>query len=339
MKDCIGVGVIGLGLIGARRLETADTDNRTNIVSICDSSNQLAKKYSEKYSCEYTTDWHKVVNNNKVKIIVVATPNSLLVPIAISALREGKHVLIEKPMGRNLAEANELLNVVKKSKGVLKIGFNHRYHPAIEKAKDIIDNGEIGRIINIRAMYGHGARPGYENEWRGDPELSGGGELTDQGVHIVDLLNMYKGRPDQAFSLLQTSVWPISPLEDNAFGLFKYEDGVIASLHTSWTQWKNKFLFEIYCDSGSVTIDGIGGSYGVETLIVAKRKPQGGVPLIEVEKFDAPDNSWTREWDEYINACSGRNLNYHGKPIDGYIAMEMIDALYRSNASSKMVVI
>ena len=158
-------------------------------------------------------------------------------------------------MGCNFEEAKLLFNTAKKSKGLFKVGFNHRYHPAIQLLKTWLNENKIDEIINIRAVYGHGGRPGYEKEWRGDKSLAGGGELIDQGVHIIDLINWLMGKlPEQVFALLQNKVWPIAPLEDNGFALLKYSKNVVACFHTSWTQWKNKFLLEVFGKKGAIIV-------------------------------------------------------------------------------------
>ena len=130
------------------------------------------------------------------------------------------------------------------------MGFNHRYHPAIFEAKQRFDRGEVGQLINIRCRYGHGGRPGYEREWRGNRELAGGGELTDQGVHVADLVHWFAGPPRTAYAVLQTAVWPLGDLEDNAFGIFCHNSGVVSAFHTSWSQWKNLFSFEVFGRAG-----------------------------------------------------------------------------------------
>jgi predicted dehydrogenase len=261
--------------------------------------------------------------------VIVATPNAYLHDIAVAALANGKYVLIEKPMGCNLAQAESLAERARAARGLLKIGFNHRYHPALSAAHERFGDGVIGEPIALRVRYGHGGRPGYENEWRGDARLAGGGELTDQGVHVADLTHWFIGMPAQAFAYLHTAVWPIAPLEDNAFGLLNYSSGCTASIHTSWTQWKNLFSFELFGTQGSLTVEGLGGSYGVERLIQATRNPRGGVPAIDDLAFDGPDTSWALEWDDFVDAIL-RDTPYWGTPQDGLAAMRIIDALYRS---------
>ncbi len=325
----IKVGVIGCGLIGKRRATEAAGHPNSQLVKVADINPSAAEEVAQAHGCRAVTDWKEVITSPDVDAVAVATHNGMLAEIAIAALEAGKHVLVEKPMGRNLAEALKMAEAAKTAQKLLKIGFNHRYHPAIARAYQLYQEGIIGDLINLRTRYGHGGRPGYEKEWRGNPELAGGGELTDQGVHVADLIHWFAGLPTEAFAYLQTAVWPIYPLEDNGFGLFKFANGAIASLHTSWTQWKNLFSFEVYGTKGSLTVEGLGKSYGVERLMIAVRKPEGGVPELSETVFDGPDLSWQREWQDFISAVA-METPYLGTPEDGVAAMKMLDSLYRS---------
>jgi len=332
----LGVAVIGCGLIGRRRAATAAAHPETRLVAVVDADPVRAADVARAYGGEVVSDWRAAVERDDVAVVVVATPNGFLREIGCAALERGKHVLLEKPMGRNLAEARALADAARKSGRVLKIGFNHRYHPGLARAIELVKTGRIGRIVAIRARYGHGSRPGCETEWRADPELAGGGELTDQGVHVADLIHAVAGMPRDAFAFLQTAVWRIAPLEDNAFGLFRFADGAVAQLHVSMTQWKNLFSFEVYGELGSVTVEGLGGSYGTERLVVAHRNMNGGVPAMEEEEYPGEDVSWREEWEDFIAGVRTGRLA-QGGPDDGVAAMRMIDALYRSAEMGKIV--
>lgn len=332
-KAKLSVGVIGCGLIGQRRAECASTHLRSKLTVVCDIDQSVGNRVASKYAVDASDDWRCVVERRDVDVLIVSTPNGYLREVASAGLEAGKHVLIEKPMGRNLAEAQSLGRTAGASGRLLKIGFNHRFHPAIDKAKRVFENGDIGEVINVRAVYGHGGRPGYEKEWRGNLDLSGGGELTDQGVHVVDLLNWFFGMPAEAFSWQQTAVWPLKSLEDNAFGMFRFPSGAIASFHTSWTQWKNRFSYEVFGRKGAVLVEGLGGSYGVESLTMLIRNPAGGVPATETIVFDGPDESWRLEWDQFVTAIID-GTGYLGTPADGIAAMRMIEGLYQSFATN-----
>ncbi len=332
MRPPLGVAVIGCGLIGCRRAEVAARDPRSRCVAVADVNAEAARQLGAKVGAEALSDWRAVVSRPDVGAVLVSTPNGFLAEITIASLNAGKHVLVEKPMGRNLAEALQMHAAAAAAGRVLKIGFNHRYHPAILEAKRRFDRGEVGTAINARCRYGHGGRPGYEREWRGSRELSGGGELTDQGIHVTDLLNWFLGVPSNAFAWLQTAVWPLGDLEDNAFGMFQHSSAVVATLHTSWTQWRNLFSLEIFGTRGTLTVEGLGGSYGVETLTEHRRSLLGGVPQTETLCYEGEDISWRDEWTDFLGAAlEGQSML--GSADDGVVAMRMLDALYRSAAS------
>ena len=332
MSPPLGVAVIGCGLIGRRRAVVAAEHPGSRCVAVSDTVSFQAREVAAATGAEVVGDWRRLVERRDVDVIVASTPNGYLAEIAVAALGAGKHVLVEKPMGRNLAEAERMRAAARESGRVLKVGFNHRYHPAIAEAKRRFDADEVGPPVNARARYGHGGRPGYEKEWRGSRELAGGGELTDQGVHVADLLHWFRGEPGSAFAWLQTAVWPLGDLEDNGFGMFRFPTGVVAGFHTSWTQWKNLFSLEVFGTLGAFVIEGLGRSYGVETLTVYRRRPEGGAPECEALRYEGDDASWQEEWTDFLGAVvEGRPML--GTPDDGVAAMRMLDALYRSSAA------
>ncbi|MEW5843882.1 MAG: Gfo/Idh/MocA family oxidoreductase, partial [Bacteroidota bacterium] len=212
-----------------------------------------------------------------------------------------------------------------------------RFHPAVWKAKQLTDEGAIGKIFNIRARYGHGGRPGMEKEWRASKDLCGGGELLDQGVHIIDLIRWFGGEIKEVYGKVETKFWEMQ-VEDNAFAILKTAENVTASFHVSWTNWKNIFSFEIFGTDGYLRIEGLGGSYGVETLEVGKRNMQGGKPEIQVSEFPSEDISWKEEWKEFKKAIEEKR-DPIGNGIDGLKANEVIEAIYRSNDEMKSIVL
>lgn len=277
----------------------------------------------------WTVDWREVVANTEIDAIVVATVNRELCPIGVAALEAGKHVLCEKPLGRNATEAGALLDAASRSGVVLKCGLNHRHHPAVARAHELAASGEIGPLFCIRAAYGHGGRPGYDQEWRGDPELAGGGELLDQGVHLVDLSRWFLGEFSEVVGVAGTWFWGVSPLEDNCFATLRTATGQVASLHSSWTQWRNLFRFEIFGRDGYLLITGLGGSYGLERLVHGRRRPESGPPEEASWEYPGPDVSWELEWQEFRDAAGNRR-DPVGSGRDGVAAAVIIDGIYES---------
>jgi len=332
----LGVCVIGCGQIGSQRAKVARESKGSSLKMVVDLNLDKARTLARKMNCSWGTRWEKAISDSSVNTVIVSTPHHFLSKISCAALHAGKNVLVEKPMGLNWDEAQKIVQSANKSKGKLKVGFNHRYHPAIFKAHQIYSQGTIGPILNIRSRYGHGGRIGYEKEWRSDPYQSGGGELIDQGSHVIDLIQWFCGQPSHVFSFLQTGFWKIGPLEDNAFGLLKYKNGIIAQFHTSWTQWKNLFNFEVLGTRGMISVEGLGGNYGPETLTVSLIRKPGQVPKSKQEVFNDLDRSWNREWDDFVQ---GIRLGdpYWGSLQDGISVMRILKGLYESNRAGKIV--
>jgi predicted dehydrogenase len=330
----LGVAVIGCGLIGRRRAHSAATHGRTRLALAVDRDEASARSAAGR--ADSARDWRVALDRADVDVVVVATPNGLLADIVVAALDAGKHVLMEKPMGRDLGEARRIAAAAASAGRILRIGFNHRHHPAIRGAASLARSGRLGPLVTLRARYGHGGRPGLEHEWRSDPAQAGGGELIDQGVHVADLFHMLAGLPADAFGIVQTAVWPISPLEDNAYGLLRFPDGAVGQLHASMTQWRNLFSLEVHGVGGAAVVEGLGGSYGEERLWHIERSRAGGSPIIHEQRFDGPDASWTLEWEALLAAIDGRGTDEAG-PDDGVAAMRIVDALYRSALAGTVV--
>ncbi|HUF52055.1 MAG TPA: Gfo/Idh/MocA family oxidoreductase [Longimicrobiales bacterium] len=329
----VGVAVIGCGLIGTRRAHAAATHPATALRVVVDTDTARAATVAATHGAAVAGTWQEAVSRPDVGAVAVCTPNALLVPIAVEALRMGRHVLIEKPMGRNVAEAQRLADAASGRPAVLKIGFNHRFHRALARAHALFSAGAIGELLQLRARYGHGSRPGCEREWRADAQLAGGGELLDQGVHIIDLCHWFGGAVERVQAELQTAAWRIEPLEDNAFALLRFASGAVAQLHVSMTQWHNLFSFEVHGSTGALVVEGLGGSYGAETLTMVRRNLAGGVPAVETMRFENADPSWTLEWDDFVAAMAGAPLR-GGSVADGLAAMQVVESIYRAAAAA-----
>lgn len=329
------VGIVGCGLIGSRRARVA-AEAGDDVVVVADLAVDRAVALARDHGARSESDWRAVVADPGVDAVVVATFNTALVDVASAALEAGKHVLCEKPFGCNANEALQLLEIASRADGVVKVGFTLRHHEAVARAHALVEGGEIGAPVALRAAYGHGGRPGYDREWRGDPILAGGGELLDQGVHLVDLSRWFLGDFARVSGAVGTWVWQVEPLEDNGFALLQTADGRVATLHTSWTQWRNLFRLEVLGTEGLVTVNGLGGSYGPETLMHVRRRPAGGAPDERQWVFEASEVAWTAEWQEFTDAVrDGRSPL--GSASDGYEATRLVDAIYESARSGETV--
>lgn len=322
------VGLIGAKLQAQRRAPVLQSFPDTELVAISAAHIESAQALATKMGCEAMVSWESVVRRKDLDAIVVCTPPHLHAQISIAAMKSGKHVLCEKPLARTLQEAEAMVEAARVNGVKLKCGFNHRHHPAIQKAKEWLDRGRIGKPYFIRCRYGICGRPNYEKEWRADPKIVGGGQLMEQGNHAIDLSRWFLGEFTEVAAFTANYFWKTEPLEDNAFVLMRTKDGRIASIHSSLTQWKNLFSFEIFGSEAYITVEGLGGSYGNEQAILCKReflKPFAE----EIIEFRGKDRSWYEEWKEFIGSVK-ENREPLGSGYDGLVAMQLVSAAYES---------
>ncbi|MBE0643770.1 MAG: Gfo/Idh/MocA family oxidoreductase [Bacteroidetes bacterium] len=331
----MNIAIIGAGLIGGKRAAALAHFPEDTLRVVCDVDLARAQGLAREHGCDAVADWREAVLRDDVDIVVNAAINAVLEPITVAALSAGKHVLCEKPLGRTADEAARMVETAELHHRVLKTGFNHRFHPAMLRARALLQEGAIGDVMVMRARYGHGSRPGMEQEWRSSKDLCGGGELLDQGVHVIDLIRAFGGDLRDAYARVETKFWDIE-VEDNAFALLGLRSGATCQFHVSWTNWRNVFSFEIFGTQGYITINGLGGSYGPETLEVGKRRAEGGRPDIEVTEYPAEDTSWREEWKEFRSAIDEQRAPL-GSGRDGLMANRVIEALYASSHSGARV--
>jgi predicted dehydrogenase len=271
-------------------------------------------------------DWREVICYPDVDIVIVATTNDSLAEITLAAVQAGKHVLVEKPAGRRSAEIEPVIIAARQANRFVRVGFNHRYHPAFRKARELFEAGALGEMMFIRGRYGHGGRIGYDKEWRADPKLSGGGETIDQGVHLIDLARWFLGDFSEVTGFAPNYYWDM-PVDDNGFMLLKTPRQRVAFLHVSCTEWKNLFSLEIYGKSAKLHIEGLGGSYGVERLSYYRMLPEMGPPETTIWEYPGGDNSWQLEFSEFLEDIRlGRTPAANLK--DARAALEVVEKIY-----------
>lgn len=320
--------IIGCGLIGMKRVRALREKHR--IVVAADLELSRAEKIAaEAPGCGATTDSMIAAQHPEVDAVVIATINRDLAPLTLAAVRAGKHVLVEKPAARNAQELEPVLEAAERAGVTVQVGFNHRYHPAMRKAREIIDAGDIGPLMFLRGRYGHGARVGYDKEWRGDPEKSGGGELLDQGVHLIDLARWYMGEFPCVQGHAATYFWDM-PVDDNGFVSLRTESNQTAWLHVSCTEWKNLFSLEIYGRTGKLAIDGLGGSYGVERIAWYRMLPQMGPPETTIWEYPGEDHSWKLELADFQEAIRSSKPTGPGLR-DALEALSIVERVYRQS--------
>ena len=319
------VAIAGCGFIGAKRARALGT---ARLAVVCDPVMERAQGLAKAMGggVEASGDWHATVTRPDIDIVVVSTIHSELAPITAAAVQAGKHVLVEKPGACRAAELAPVMAAAARSGSLVRVGFNHRYHRALQKAREIFDSGALGPMMFVRGRYGHGGRPGYNKEWRAEPEKSGGGELVDQGMHLIDLARWFLGDFADVTGFVPTYFWDM-PVEDNAFLLLRTAGGQVASLHATWTEWKNLFSLEIYGRDGKLDISGLGGSYGLEKVTYYRMLPAMGPPETVSWEYPMADDSWQREFDAFLEDI---RLGRQPSPglADAAAALTVVERIY-----------
>jgi predicted dehydrogenase len=334
----LSVAIIGAGRVGQIRAKAIRRAGRALLVVVADTDRERAEKIAEGTSAEVSSDWVSVVKRVDIDAIVVSTPTKLHSEVTIASLRAGKHVLCEKPLGRNVSEARQMFDTALVTGRLLKTGFNYRHMAHVRKAKELLEVGALGDLHFLRCRYGHGGRPGYEKEWCTDAELSGGGVLLEQGIHIFDLVRHLLGEPSQILAQTRRFYWNFPAVEDNGFCMLQTTGGQMAQIHVSWTQWVNLFELEIFGRDGYLRLEGRDGHYGPQRLIWGRRKPDHTRPLEEIFEFVAADDSWDREWHEFCEAIEEAKQP-SGNASDGLRAQQLIESAYQSAAQHSWVAI
>jgi predicted dehydrogenase len=318
------IAIIGCGLIGQKRARSVQ--KRAAVQVCCDIDGAKAEALARNYGAETSTDWTEAVAREDVDALFVCTTHDLLATIAERAAAHGKHVLIEKPGARRASELDPVADAAKATGAKVRVGFNHRYHRSLQKAREIYDSGAIGDLLYIRGRYGHGGRIGYDQEWRAVPEISGGGEAVDQGVHLLDLSRWFLGEMNLVGGSAPTYFWKM-PVEDNAFFLLETPKRQVAFLHASWTEWKNLFSLEICGRIGKLEITGLGGSYGTERLAHYQMLPEMGPPPTTIYEYPMADDSWEREFSEFLRDIEEDRAPQPGVP-DAQAVLRIVEQLY-----------
>ena len=323
----LNFALIGCGLIGRKRAASLPPGS---LRYACDLDAARAAELAQTApGCIALTDYAPALANPAVQAVIVSTLNASLAPISLAAVHAGKHVLVEKPGALNSAQLRALRDAARSARVRVRLGYNHRFHPALHKARALLDAGALGPLMFLRGRYGHGGRKGYDREWRADPKLSGGGELIDQGVHLIDLAGWFLGDFAKVEGHAATYFWDMK-VDDNAFLSLRTAAGQTAWLHVSCTEWKNLFSLEIYGRDAKLAIDGLGGSYGPERLTFYKMLPQMGPPETTVYDFPGSDDSWRLEAEAFTDDI---RLGREPAPgLDqGIRVLEIVESIYRSS--------
>jgi len=324
------VGIAGYGVVGKRRRACVDNHPGLTLVAVCDRTFPGDGVFDD--GVHHYVDYRQLLEEPLDALIVCLT-NDIAAEVTIAGLKRGFHVLCEKPPGRNMADIERVISVeLQHPQLKLKYGFNHRYHESVKDALRIAGSGELGRVINLRGVYGKSQLITFDQpEWRTKRAIAGGGVLLDQGIHMVDLMRLFAGEFTEVHSFVSNSHWG-HDIEDNAYALMRTADGVVGMLNSSATQWRHRFNLDINLECGSLILSGIltgSKSYGAETLTVVTADPERdtGDPREQTTRFNR-DPSWENEVADFADCILCDRPVTSGSSRDALLTMRLVYQIY-----------
>ncbi|GAB5560431.1 MAG: Gfo/Idh/MocA family oxidoreductase [Synoicihabitans sp.] len=324
----INIGIIGYGKMGRTRAQAIENVGMGKVLAIWDAYPVDPGPY------HFARDEEEILSSPTIDAIFICTPNYRIVPLTKAALVAGKHVFSEKPPAFTAQELAEVLLIEKSSCCKLMYGFNHRHHGSIKKMKSVVDSGDLGRVLWMRGRYGKEVDESFFKGWRADPDLSGGGIMLDQGIHMLDLFLFLGGGFDEVHAFVSNLFWKIPGVEDNVFAILRSsETGVCASLHSTMTQWRYLFSLEIFLERGALILNGLktsSGAYGDEELAIKQNieYPEEGKFEKEERIVYHNDTSWESEVRHFIECISNDKTIKIGNSSDAHVLMKLIDNIY-----------
>lgn len=324
------VGIAGFGIVGKRRRDCVARRTDMRVVAVCDKTFPSAG-VSADGTRHYPT--YQELLNEKLDVLIVCMTNDIAAEVTRAGLERSLHVFCEKPPGRDVSDIQAVIECEQKHPTLkLMYGFNHRYHESVQDALRILRSGQLGRVINMRGLYGKAKLVTFSQpDWRSKREIAGGGVLLDQGIHMVDLMRLFGGDFTEVCSFVSNRHWGFD-VEDNAYALMRNTEGVVGMLNSSATQWRHRFHLDINLERGSLILGGILSgtkSYGAETLTVVQADPDKdkGDPKEQVTRYNH-DPSWDEEIEAFAHSILTNTPVQSGTSDDALRTMQLVYRIY-----------
>ena len=326
----VKVGIAGFEVVGRRRKDCIERHPQMQVVAVCDQSFEGEGTLPD--GTRYFRDYRRLLAEGLDALIVCLT-NDIAAEVTIAGLESGMHVFCEKPPGRSVEDIVRVISHERRHPGLkLMYGFNHRYHESVQESLAIMRSGELGKVINMRGVYGKAKLITFNQpDWRTRREIAGGGVLLDQGIHMVDLMRLLGGDFTEVHSFVSNSHWGYD-VEDNAYALMRTAEGVVGMLNSSATQWRHRFHLDINLDRGSLILGGILSgtkSYGAETLTVVRADPDNdrGDPKEVITRYNR-DPSWDEEMRAFADSVLNDKPVQSGTSDDALRTMQLVFKIY-----------
>jgi predicted dehydrogenase len=318
--------VVGSGLIGAQRVQALTKHSAVSQIAVFDPKLSNGVQLSSKAK---SVSEHAAFSD-VYEAAIVATPHDIAVEVLPRIFALAPAVLVEKPLGRNVAETENLIAASRTFRCRVYVGLNYRYLKNVQHARRLLKTGEFGKVLGVDAVLSHGAQPGYEKSWKTDAVRCGGGVCIDPGIHLFDLLFWLFGGAELTTGYLSRQFWPIQ-VEDHASLILSLPGGAIANLNLSLCSWQSRMEMTIETENAQLLICGRGKFYGSQRLTLAAKWPwlQSEDPRESHFDYGIEDVSLQQETDEFIAAVNDRDLEVNvATAEDALRAMRIVDACY-----------
>ncbi len=341
-------GVIGCGGIADRRTipEGIIPAQNAELVAVMDADEEKAKGIGRKYKVRSYLKEEELLNDREVEAVYIATPVYLHSKQAALAARAGKHVLCEKSMALTVEECREMLSVCQENKVKLGLGFMMRFHAYHEKARELVREGSLGKLVLGRAQLSCWY-PDIEGAWRQNPELCGGGSLIDMGSHCIDLLEFIFGSRVREVSCFTGTLVHGYPVEDSATVLLRFANGAQGVVDSCFSipDVSSKNRLELYGTKGSILAEGTVGQGEAGEMTAYLEKGDKGYDARQArtsstaEKLaPAPVNMYRAEI-EHFSRCIQENKEPAISGEDGLWSQKVVLACYQSAREKRVVTV
>jgi predicted dehydrogenase len=344
----IGVGMLGYGFMGRahsralQELRRLDVPLRPELVSVAGRDREALERFGERWGWrEAVTDWREQVADERVQLFVNGGPNALHAEPCIAAVRNGKHVLCEKPLGLGAEESHRMWQEAERGRVRHLAGFNYRFVPAVRLARELVEGGELGDVVHFRACYLQSwGWEADESAWRFDRAQAGTGALGDLGTHVIDLARYLVGEITSVSALVRTFVAG-REVDDHVVVAVEFESGVAGTLEASRLARGrlNSNAFELNGSQGSLAFDAerlnelqVADAHGFKRVLVT----EPGHPFM---RFWWPPGhivgwgeTFVHELAHLLEAIAGEHaIEPHGATFeDGYRCDAVVEAILRS---------
>jgi len=323
----LGAGVIGLGEIGQYHLRGFDACGGAEVVAVADLDPAVRDRSAAPRGAAAYADYRDLLDDPAVSVVSVCLPHALHLPVALAAIAAGKHLLVEKPLALTSAECEEIIAAAERAGITAGVQHNQLFYPPHARAKELIDAGELGRLVHLRLRLGIGGKYGG---WRSDPQVAGGGLLFDAGVHRFYMARHLGGEVEEVVALTDRDR---AAGEDRAVVALRFADGALGVIDASYHGPAGMFddSIEVVGTEGALYLAGCEAEFEGFRTGPALRRYDGSWHEVHVK----PGN-WADSVSASIAAFVDAVIARHDPPVtldDGRAVLQLIEAAHESAAT------